>query len=67
MIVQSVSDLNRMGLPVATRFDLDSHVDLPWTPEFFGCWSGKSSLVIGRLTGDYLIEYAFKMLRRRSD
>ncbi len=66
IIVQNHEDITAFGLGMATRFDLDSPVTLPWTPQFFGCWSGKRSPVIGHLTEVYIKDYAFKMLRRGS-
>jgi hypothetical protein len=47
IIVQNHEDILAFGLAMATRFDLDHPVSLPWTPEFFGCWTGKRSPVIG--------------------
>lgn len=43
IIIQNSNDLDLCGLPVATRFDMDpsNRLPLPWTPEFFGCWTGK--------------------------
>lgn len=66
IIVQNHEDITAFGLGMATRFDLDSPVLLPWTSQFFGCWRGKRSPVIGSLTADYVKDYAFKMLRRGS-
>jgi hypothetical protein len=66
VIVQNHEHMTDFGLAMATRFDLDSHATLPWTPQFFGCWRGKRSPVIGSLTSDYVKDYAFKMLRRLS-
>jgi hypothetical protein len=66
IIVQNYEHLSQFGLPMATRFDLDSLTALPWTTQFFGCWKGYRSPIIGRLTADYIMDYAFKMLRRGS-
>lgn len=66
LIVQNAEHLVQMGLPLATRFDLDNIIELPWAVEFFGCWSGRSHPRIGSLTQDYIKEYAFLMIRRRS-
>ena len=45
LIIQNLSDLHDMGLAKATRFGLNKAdiVTLPWTPEFFGCWSDMDS------------------------
>src|SRR5947209_5692872 len=50
LIIQNAEDLRHLRLYRATRFDLDLiAVELPWTPDFFGCWSGYASPVIGTL------------------
>ena len=66
VIVQNHEHMTDFGLAMATRFDLDSHIILPWTAQFFGCWRGKRTPVVGSLTSDYVKDYAFKMLRRQS-
>lgn len=66
LIIQNSSHLREFGLHRATRFDLDLVITVPWTTEFFGCWRGHSSPVIGTLTTDYIKEYAYQMLRRQS-
>ncbi|MEJ0093836.1 MAG: hypothetical protein WDN46_10445 [Methylocella sp.] len=66
IIVQNTSDIELVGLKMATRFDLDSITRLPWTPEFFGCWAGRAHPRIGALTEVYIRDYAFKMLARGS-
>lgn len=66
LIVQNATSLRQFGLYRATRFDLDFVVVLPWTPEFFGCWDGYSTPVIGSLTEEYIKDYAYLMLRRKS-
>ena len=66
LVVQNFRDLDHLGLHRATRFDLDQKVTLPWTEEFFGCWEGQSTPVIGALTENYLRDYAFLMLRREA-
>ena len=66
IIVGNAADIAQFGLSMATRFDLDSPVPLPWHPEAFGCWSGHSHPVIGSLSEPFIRDYAFKMLSRRS-
>jgi hypothetical protein len=69
LIVQNAADLNAMGLSMATRFDLDDTniVLLPWTEEFFGCWSGNTHPKIGSLPESYVRDYAFVMALRQSN
>jgi hypothetical protein len=66
VIIQNASHMQQCGLRKATRFDLDSVVALPWTPEFFGCWTGFAHPKIGALTECYIRDFAFKMLKRHS-
>jgi hypothetical protein len=68
LIIQNASDLRDMGLAKATRFNLNKGdvVVLPWTPEFFGCWSDMDSPYIGTLTEDYLKDLAWLLFRRAS-
>jgi hypothetical protein len=66
IIIQNSHHLDEMGLPFATRFDLDDHniVVLPWTSEFFGCWRRYHSPKIGFLLETYQKDYAFIMAKR---
>lgn len=68
LIVQNAADLNAIGLPMATRFDLDEKnlATLPWTTEFFGCWGGYRHPRIGALTLDYVKNYAYVMALRQA-
>jgi hypothetical protein len=68
LIIQNAADLSAVGLPMATRFDLDAKniITLPWTTEFFGCWSGYRHPRIGSLTEDYVKSYAYVMALRQS-
>jgi hypothetical protein len=66
LIVQNSAHVTQMGLARPTRFDLDCIATLPWNEEFFGCWTGQTSPVIGTLTEAYIREYAFLMMRRQS-
>jgi hypothetical protein len=43
LIIQETGDLSAVGLARATRFDPDATATLPWTEDFFGCWTGYSS------------------------
>ncbi len=67
LIIQNAEAFRQFGLARATRFDLDNiATELPWTPEFFGCWSGCSAPIIGTLTEEYIKIYAYLMMRRGS-
>ena len=65
LIIQKSADLDIIGLPRATRFDLDNTQILPWSYELFGCWSGYPSPLIGSLTDIYIKEYAYCMMYRQ--
>lgn len=65
LIIQNAANLYQMGLVRATRFDLDNiAIELPWTSEFFGCWTGHHTPVIGTLIEVYIQQYAYRMMRR---
>lgn len=64
LIIQNSRDLDTIGLPVATRFDLDEIAQLPWDPEFFESWSGYQSPIIGSLTEIYIKELAYILMSR---
>jgi hypothetical protein len=66
LIIQNALDLDLVGLPCATRFDLDSMATLPWKATFFGCWRGYRTPIIGALTEELVKEYAYLMMRRHS-
>jgi hypothetical protein len=66
LIIQNTAHVNQMGMARPTRFDLDCVATLPWNEDFFGCWQGKHSPVIGSLTEHYIREYAFLMMKRTS-
>ena len=66
LIVRRLADLDEIGLPTATRFDLDTLALLPWDDRFFGCWSGFTTPVTGQLTEPCIKEYAYLMMRRFS-
>ena len=65
LVIQNTSDLDELGLPVATRFVLaiDQRATLVWGPESFGCWKNHRSPRIGTLNADYQREYAYCMLK----
>lgn len=47
LILQNATDLAEMGLPQASRFDLDLSLQLPWAAEFFEARPGQRSPIIG--------------------
>lgn len=69
IIVQNSADLTAMGLSMATRFDLDQEniIVLPWTEEFFGCWSGYTHPKIGALSESYVKDYVYIMALRQAN
>lgn len=69
IIIQNSLHLDEIGLPFATRFNLDDNmrIILYWEPPHFDCWSGYSSPKIGHLTEEYQKEYAWIMMRRMSE
>ncbi|WP_210212413.1 hypothetical protein [Mesorhizobium sp. M8A.F.Ca.ET.021.01.1.1] len=54
---------------MATRFDLDPKnvAVLPWTEEYFGCWTGYQHPKIGALSEDYIKTYAYIMALREAN
>ena len=66
LIIQNAAHLRQIGLFRATRFDLDLVLILPWTQDFFSCWDGFQTPVVGTLTTDYIKDYAYLMMRRQS-
>ena len=67
IVVHNTSDLDAMGLAMATIFAMDvaKRVTLPWSDQFFGCWSGNKSPRIGTLTTEYQKEFAFILMHQR--
>jgi hypothetical protein len=66
LIIQNFSDMQEMGLYVATRFDLDGNkrIVVEWSARNFKPWSGYRTPKIGRLTESYQKEYAWLMMTR---
>ena len=66
LIIQNSSDIDAVGLPMATRFDLDkeNRVVLEWSDTNFKPWRGYSSPRLGGLTLDYQKDYAWLMAKR---
>lgn len=64
LVIQNAADLRIIGLAMATRFDLDEILIMPWCPPHFDCWTGYETPVIGRLTLEYAKDLAWMMLKR---
>ena len=66
IIIQNSSHLDEIGLPMATRFqlDLDCRVVLEWSLANFKPWPGYRTPRIGQLTIFYQKEYAWLMATR---
>lgn len=66
IIIVNSSDLDEIGLPIATRFDLDAEnrVVMEWIDGSFSPWKGYQSPKIGALTLEYQKEYAWLMAKR---
>lgn len=66
IIIVNSSELDLMGLPMNTRFDLDTEnrVVLEWLSRNFKPWTGYRSPRIGALTLEYQKEYAWLMAKR---
>jgi len=47
--ITNFEDLAEIGLPQATRFDLDRTIELPWCKEFFAPYKGYSTILVGKL------------------
>lgn len=67
LIIQNLAERNVMGLPQATRFDLDMIVCVPWAEEWFRPRQGETSLVIGHLTPKYVDQLEVLRSRRQRD
>lgn len=65
LLIQNSRDLDDIGLPCATRFDLDLTAEVMWNEENFGCWEGRSSPYIGSLGEDYVKTYFYLMAMRQ--
>jgi hypothetical protein len=65
LIIQNAEQLRNMGLPQATRFDLDPDncVWLPWASEWFEARDNMKTPVIGHLTERY--EARLRRIARR--
>jgi len=66
IIIANSTDIDAMGLHMATRFDLDmrNRVVMEWKNDNFQPWKGYNSPRIGALTLEYQKEYAWIMAKR---
>jgi hypothetical protein len=53
-----------LGLPMATRFDVDLTNVLPWCEEFFCAPERAGGIITGRLDVDDVTRYRAKLKRR---
>ncbi len=65
LIIANAAELNAMGLPQATRFDLDRTIWLPWAEEWFTPRTHGQSPIIGSLTPKYRLLLADLKSQRR--
>ena len=64
LIIQNTAALAEIGLPMATRFDLDQTNTLPWCAEFFCIPRSCKSITVGRLNQANILRLEV-ILRRR--
>ena len=65
LILANAAEMAMMGLPQATRFDLDRTLRLPWAREFFEPRRDRPTPVIGHLTHSAIAQLeALKVARR---
>ena len=64
LIIQNATTMGSLGLPMATRFDLDLTNILPWCEEFFCVPEHAGGIVTGRLNMDDVTRYRAKLKRR---
>jgi hypothetical protein len=66
LIVSNAAELALMGLPQATRFDLDLTIWLPWCSQFFIPRPGQPTPIMGHLTQTATMQLeTLKVLRRK--
>ncbi len=64
LIIQNAEQLGRLGLPHATRFDLDTMQWVLWTEEFFAIPPHASSIVTGALNDSQIQRFLGRLQRR---
>jgi hypothetical protein len=66
LVIQNATQLNRLHLPKATRFDLDTMCIAPWCSEFFAVPPHAFSIVTGTLDNDQIARFNSKLRRREA-
>ncbi|MDH2402409.1 hypothetical protein QCM77_20940 [Bradyrhizobium sp. SSUT18] len=66
LVIQNAAQIERLGLTMATRFDLDLLLRVPWAVEFFAPPPHAEDIVTGSLN-DEQIERFKKKLRHREE
>ena len=56
LFIENTSQLNLLGLPQATRFEIDRTLRLPWAREFFEPRDRSKTPLIGRLSQDEIAQ-----------
>jgi hypothetical protein len=64
LVIQNAEQLARLGLPMATRFDLDLLQLVPWAEEFFAPPPHSEAIVTGRLNQEQIDRFLRKLRRR---
>jgi len=67
LIIVNMTDMVKMGLSKATRFDLDRVTELPWCEEWFPVPVRRFSPIIGRLDERYIEELLTLARMRKSN
>ena len=66
LVIQNATQLNRLHLPMATRFDLDIMSIAPWCSEFFAVPPHAFSIVTGSLDDEQVARFKSKLRRREA-
>jgi hypothetical protein len=64
LVIQNAVQLDRLGLTMATRFDLDLLQRVPWAEEFFAPPPHAQGIVTGVLNEEQLERFRRKLRRR---
>jgi hypothetical protein len=66
LVIQNSTQLARLSLPMATRFDLDIMSIAPWCSEFFAVPPHAFSIVTGELDDEQIARFKSKLRRREA-
>jgi hypothetical protein len=66
LVIQNATQLARLNLPMATRFDLDIMSIAPWCSEFFAIPQHADSIVTGTLDDEQIARFKTKLKRRET-